>query len=64
MRANEEDAGLAGGFLGRRGRGAFDVDSDPECPESVVEKRHGEEGAGSNAETGEEEANGDPKDGK
>lgn len=64
MRADEEDAGLAGGFFGGRGWGPLDGDADAEGPEGVVDEWHGEEGSGGDAEAGEEEADGEPEDGE
>lgn len=60
--ADEEDTGAGEGLLGRwRGDAAYG-DADAEGPEGMVDEAHGEEGAGGNAEAGEEEADGDPED--
>lgn len=64
MGANEEDTGLPAGFLGRRRRCSLDVDTYAKSPEGVVDEWHGKECTCGNAEAGEEEAHGDPEDGK
>lgn len=63
MGADEEDAGLASGFFGRRRWGALDGDADAECPEGVVDEWHGEESPRGDSEAGEEEADGEPEEG-
>ncbi|KAA8529541.1 hypothetical protein F0562_033660 [Nyssa sinensis] len=43
---------------------AFDGDSDTECPESVVDKGHGEECTGDDSQADKEEANENPENGE